>query len=143
VPSIAEGETLFVERKQDIPTDGLAPTVASFANTLGGWVLLGVANDGTLTDYTWKGRADLQDHVREHLRGTVDPLPPFAAAAVMMDNKTVGVVRVAESADTPHIVAGHGRAVRARAGRKGTGHRPSDLVGYGAPRRRGDRPRGT
>jgi Putative DNA-binding domain len=105
---IAEGETLFVERKRALPSDGLAPTVASFANTLGGWVLLGVTNDRQVVGYEWKGRSDLQDHVREHLRDAVDPLPPFAAASVKIDGKPVGVVRVAESADTPHIVAGTG-----------------------------------
>jgi hypothetical protein len=38
---IDEGETLFVQRKPAIPIVGLGPTVASFANTLGGWALLG------------------------------------------------------------------------------------------------------
>lgn len=38
-------ETLFVEHKSDIGSEsayGLASAVASFANTLGGWLLLGV-----------------------------------------------------------------------------------------------------
>lgn len=108
---IAEGETLFVERKQAIPAAGLAPTVASFANTLGGWILLGVANDGEVVGYEWDGRADLQDHIREHLRGAIDPLPPFAAVEVPVDGKSVGVIRVAESVDTPHVVSVTGALV--------------------------------
>ena len=100
---IAAGET-EVERKQDLPTDGLAPTVASFANTDGGWILLGVDNAGKPVGYQWKGRGDLQDHVRDHLSGDIDPMPPFAAAAVQHKGVTVGVIRVAPSSDAPHLV---------------------------------------
>jgi hypothetical protein len=38
------GEDLFVERKQAIPADGIGRTVAAFANSLGGWVLLGITD---------------------------------------------------------------------------------------------------
>jgi hypothetical protein len=94
---IAAGET-EVERKQDLPTDGLAPTVASFANTDGGWILLGVDNPGKPVGYQWK------DHVRDHLSGDIDPMPPFALAAVQHKGVTVGVIRVAPSSDAPHLV---------------------------------------
>lgn len=46
---LAESETLFVEHKADIAKgEGyqLAKAVASFANTLGGWVLVGVEDGG-------------------------------------------------------------------------------------------------
>jgi hypothetical protein len=42
---VYEGETLYVERKERDPKDGLGATVASFANMLGGWLLIGVTND--------------------------------------------------------------------------------------------------
>ena len=74
---IDEGETLFVERKQAIPSESLGPTVASFANALGGWVLLGVADDKTIHGYMATG--DFVDHLRQTLRAELDPLPPFAA----------------------------------------------------------------
>jgi len=103
---IDEGETLFVERKQAIPSESLGPTVASFANALGGWVLLGVADDKTIHGYMATG--DFVDHLRQTLRAELDPLPPFAAEMVEIDGKEIGVVRVFESADTPHIVIGTG-----------------------------------
>lgn len=103
---IDEGETLFVERKQAIPSESLGPTVASFANALGGWVLLGVAYDKTIHGYMATG--DFVDHLRQTLRAELDPLPPFAAEMVEIDGKEIGVVRVFESADTPHIVIGTG-----------------------------------
>ena len=103
---IDEGETLFVERKQATPREGLGPTVASFANTLGGWLLLGIADDKTIHGYMARG--DFVDHLRQTLRAELDPLPPFAAERVEIDGKEIGVVRVFESADTPHIVIGTG-----------------------------------
>lgn len=101
---LAEGETLFVERKETVPMGGLGATVASFANTLGGWVLLGIANDGTPVGFTGHGRSDLQDHLRHVLRNEVDPLPPFAARGMDLDGVEVGVIRIYESVDTPHIL---------------------------------------
>jgi hypothetical protein len=38
---IDEGESL-IELKARIPGEGIGPTIASFANALGGWVILGV-----------------------------------------------------------------------------------------------------
>jgi hypothetical protein len=105
---IASGETLFVERKEKIPEEGLGPTVASFANMLGGWVLLGVRNDGKAVGYEPPGRSEIQDHVRELLRRDVDPMPPFSAASAEYDGKPIGVVRVHESVDTPHLVSATG-----------------------------------
>jgi hypothetical protein len=102
---IAEGETLFVERKEGNPADGLGPTVASFANMLGGWLLLGVDDDGQVVGYEPPGTVDLQDYVRDLLRTRVDPLPPFAALMVSVGEHRIGVVRVAESSDTPHITS--------------------------------------
>jgi hypothetical protein len=104
---IDEGETLIVERKQMIPSEGLGPTVASFANTFGGWLLLGVADDKAITGYDG-GAGDFQDKMRHWLRKEIDPMPPFAAQLVPFDEEQVGVIRVYESADRPHLVLGTG-----------------------------------
>jgi len=105
---IREGETL-VELKSRIPKEGIGPTIASFANTLGGWVILGV-DDKTREVVSWKpkGRADDVDYLRELLRREVDPMPPFAARRMIVDRKRISLIRVYESADTPHIVRGTG-----------------------------------
>ena len=79
--------------------------VASFANMLGGWLLIGVDDDGQVVGYTPPGTADLQDYLRDLLRAQVDPMPPFAAITMQVDGTTIGVVRVAESSDTPHITS--------------------------------------
>jgi predicted HTH transcriptional regulator len=42
---IAAGE-IVVERKEKPPRKGLAPSVAAYANSGGGWLLVGVSNAG-------------------------------------------------------------------------------------------------
>ncbi len=73
-------ESLFVEHKGDLGDEsnyGLAKAISAFANTLGGWLLLGVANGKPHgSTATWTSRGDgptLVDSVRDRLRGEVDP----------------------------------------------------------------------
>jgi hypothetical protein len=104
---IAGGETV-AERKAKVPADGLATTVAAFANTAGGWILLGVSNDGEVVGFSVPGRAEPQDWLRNHLRGDVDPMPPFRCRRMAIDGHDVVVVRVYASEQTPHIVTQNG-----------------------------------
>jgi Putative DNA-binding domain len=103
---LREGETRVVERKREIPRDVLGPAVCSLANTLGGWLLIGVDDDDPpkVVGYTPPGRTHLQDYVRDRLRAEVDPIPPFAAVEWLMSGVRIGIVRVYESTDTPHMV---------------------------------------
>jgi predicted HTH transcriptional regulator len=106
---VRHGEDLLVERKQAIPKPpALGAAVASFANTLGGWVLLGVRGDGTVHGWEQPDRLDLQSHLGGLLRAEVDPLPPFVADTREVDGKPIAVVRVFPSVDSPHIVRGTG-----------------------------------
>jgi hypothetical protein len=107
----AHGEDLFVERKQAIPNDGIGRTVAAFANSLGGWLLLGVADDGTPVGFSPPGRADPQAYVGQLLAAEVDPLPPYLAAVRQIKGMPILVVRVFESADTPHLLRTTGALV--------------------------------
>jgi hypothetical protein len=54
------------------------------------------------------GRGDFTDKIRHRLRAQIDPLPPFAATVFPLDGKEIGVVRVFESSDTPHLVIATG-----------------------------------
>jgi hypothetical protein len=54
------------------------------------------------------GPGDFTDKIRHKLSHQVDPLPPFAADLREIDDVRIGVIRVFESADTPHIVIGDG-----------------------------------
>lgn len=107
---ILHGEDLFVERKLKPPEPPkFGAEVASFANTMGGWLLLGVKDDRTVDEgYEKPEQLDLQSHLAAVLRKEVDPLPPFVAEMFEYRGKPVGVMRIFESADPPHIVRGTG-----------------------------------
>lgn len=111
---LALDETLFVEHKGPGADFALAKAMASFANQLGGWVLVNTeeANEtsqgsipcGPLADWVTKAPSPI-DAVRERIGRHLDPLPPFEARAFAVAGTVpdVLVVRVYESADTPHI----------------------------------------
>lgn len=106
---VEHGESIHVERKRQPPEPpGLGAAAASFANMLGGFILLGVDDKGGVVGWSKPPKLDLQSHLGELLRREVDPLPPFVAEMRELDGKPVGVLRVFESADRPHIVRGTG-----------------------------------
>lgn len=106
---VRHGEDLLVERKQDLPKPPrFGAAAGSFANTLGGWILLGVADDGEVHGWIKPERLDLQSYLGSVLASQVDPLPPFVADMRTVDGKPIGVIRVFASADVPHIVRGTG-----------------------------------
>lgn len=106
---VRHGEDLLVARKQDLPkSPGFGAVAASFANTLGGWILVGVADDGAISGWQKPERLDLQSHIGNVLRGQVDSLPPFVADMREVGGKQIAVVRVFASADSPHVVRGTG-----------------------------------
>lgn len=98
-----ENETLFVEHKSSVDGEGykVAEAVASFANTLGGWIVIGVRH-GQPTG--WVPPDSLTDRVRQVLERWVDPLPAFAARTVDYGADRIGLIRVFESTDTPHVL---------------------------------------
>jgi predicted HTH transcriptional regulator len=118
-------ETLFVEHKADIGKDtayGLISAVASFANTVGGWLLVGVTDgrpNGKAARWAEEGSSPtLVDAVRDRLRGEIDPLPAFEAKTIKHGDGPIGVVRFYEPADTPHVAISSGAVfVREAAGK--------------------------
>ena len=106
---VRHGEDLLVERKQDLPkAPRFGAAAGSLANTLGGWILLGVADDGTVHGWAKPERLDLQSHLGSVIGAQVDPLPPFVAEMREVDGEAIAVIRVFASADVPHIVRGTG-----------------------------------
>lgn len=73
-------------------------------------MLIGVDPDGRLNygedrGFQLPGAGALIDHVRQALENErLDPLPPVAAKIMTLREKQLGVVRVYESSDTPHIL---------------------------------------
>jgi Putative DNA-binding domain len=105
---VKHGENELVERKREPPKPPkLGAEAASFANTLGGWLLLGVDDERNVVGWDPGGRVDIQSHLGNRLRNEVDPLPSYLAERVELDGKGFVVVRIFE-ADVPVIVRGTG-----------------------------------
>lgn len=106
---VEHGEDVLVERKRQLPDPPkFGAAAASLANTLGGWILLGVDDDRNVVGYEPPRGTDAQSHLASVLRNEVDPLPPFVAEPRQLDGKSIVAIRVFESADAPHIVRGTG-----------------------------------
>lgn len=116
---VEHGEDLLVERKVQLPAaEKLGAEVASMANMLGGWILLGV-DDATrqLQELQLPAGVDIQSHLGHLLRKAVDPVPPFLAGTLEVDKTRVGYIRVFE-ASVPVIVSGAGAVYIRDAGGK-------------------------
>lgn len=115
----AHGEDLLVERKGAIPSaEKLGAEVASMANMLGGWILLGV-HDKTrkLESLDLAQGIDMQSHIGNLLRNVVDPVPPFLANTIEVEGLTLAFVRVFSSSVVV-LVSGSGAVYTRDAGGK-------------------------
>ena len=106
--SVSEG--YFVEYKGILPASNkIAKSIASFANTYGGWYIVGVTTDGHNVAQHIAGFS-LDDHhdpiasVRDSIRLGIDPVPVFFPQVVTLTPKRVVlVVYVPGEQDTPFI----------------------------------------
>jgi hypothetical protein len=96
----------------------LGAVVASFANTIGGWILIGVDDDGGVRGLQRDGRLDLQSHIAQLLRNTIDPVPPFGTAVLEIDGLAIAVLRVFQSDDATVILKRNGAVYLRDAGGK-------------------------
>jgi len=98
-----------VERKLAEPRAGFGPIVSAFANTAGGWLLLGIGDrnvdgEAPLADFTTPGRADLRDWLRDKLTAQLGEVPYFRAELLSLRGHEIGVVHVPQSPAAPHFM---------------------------------------
>lgn len=103
-------EGLYVEYKEDFPTR-LDKIVASFANTFGGWLIIGAdARNPRNVPTSFPGieiNTDPKDRFRNICRDTITPVPLFESKLILKTsnpNRGVLVVRIPESSYPPHII---------------------------------------
>ncbi len=113
---VAAAETDVVERKRTADAATLGKVVSAFANTNGGWLLLGVDDDGSLVGWRPKGRAHPRDWLRDVLDNVLDPVPHFEAGLFEVEGTPLGVVRVPRSSLKPHFIDGTGEVFARRNG---------------------------
>jgi Putative DNA-binding domain len=104
-----ERETLFFERKASVSGAALAKACAAFANTLGGLLVVGVADNSDELLGIEPLAAEAQLWVKDTLRGLVLPMPPFRARWLPIEgDRGMLVVLVEESMATPHLLTRSG-----------------------------------
>lgn len=104
---ISEG--LYVEYKEDFPTH-LGKIVASFANTFGGWIIIGAnARNPRNVPTSFPGISlsnEPKDRFRNICRDHISPVPIFSSKLILKKSDSgrgILVVRVDESTYPPHI----------------------------------------
>ncbi|MEW6037268.1 MAG: ATP-binding protein [Pseudomonadota bacterium] len=99
---IANGESSGVEFKRDtVENFRLAQEIVAFANFMGGVILLGVDDDGSIAGIS---RPNLEEWVMELCRVKIDPpiIPYFEVVRNAEPEKEVAVVRLLPGPDKPY-----------------------------------------
>ena len=106
-------EGLFLEYKRDWPNQGVARSVASFANSVeGGWLIIGVeARDlEPVAVVGIAGSGELETRVSNVVRASLSPIPQFASQTVSLaDGNRCVVVRVPPGYQPPYVHVPSGR----------------------------------
>jgi len=99
---IRNGESSGVEfKRDDVHPQSLAKEIASLANLEGGYILLGVEKDGTVTGLT---RLDIEEWVMNICSNNIQPaIIPYFEIVVWEGDKKIGVITIPEdSPDKPY-----------------------------------------
>ncbi len=108
---VAEG--YWVEYKSQFPDNPkVAKSIASFANTYGGWYFIGVDADKTKNVPTSISGIDLKDtpnpidKLREIIKSRIDPTPIFFSKIIeLVDERVVLIVHIPDEQETPFITS--------------------------------------
>lgn len=119
-------ESLFLEYKSDMSSRGVSRTVAAFANTEGGTLILGVRTEGRLPVEILglEAKGDLGESLDQMVRSSVAPRPDvrFWQVDDPSTDKSCLVVEVPPGAARPYLLTRTGQIMR----RTPTGSEPAD-----------------
>jgi len=99
---IRNGESSGVEfKRDDVHPQSLAKEIASLANLEGGYILLGVEDDGTVTGLT---RSNIEEWVMNICSDDIQPpIIPYLEIVLWEGDKKIGVITIPEdSPDKPY-----------------------------------------
>ncbi|MFT7484416.1 MAG: putative HTH transcriptional regulator [Candidatus Paceibacteria bacterium] len=100
---VAQGEGRGLEFKRGLPRDEkLARTLCAFANTRGGWLLVGINDNGSL--HLCPRPREVLDDVRRVAAGFLLPPVPVQTTTVKCSTGTIVAVHVHVSLERPHCV---------------------------------------
>lgn len=95
-----DGETFFFEfKKDDVRNEKIYKEISAFANTFGGYILLGISDDKTVTGCSnWT-----EQRIHNVIYNGITPLPDFDVKSFVIDGKTVLVIKIEEGPSPPYI----------------------------------------
>ena len=103
------GETTEYDKKQAVeirrPKSWLK-SVSAFANGDGGYLIFGIADDGTVV-----GLHDAEkdaDIISEQIKNRMDPIPEFSLGFIEDDGKKLIILQISMGEETPYYYAGDG-----------------------------------
>lgn len=110
--NISEG--WFIEYKGSFPNNKkIANSIASFANSEGGWYIIGIeeneneANPFEIVGFDLETNRKPDDKITNIVKDNIDPIPYFESRIVEMpENKVVLIVQVFENHNPPYISNG-------------------------------------
>jgi Schlafen, AlbA_2 len=123
---ISGGEAVSTELKRQLPPDDrvaivrVMKTVAAFANGIGGTILFGVEDDGTIVGIDLDDARKTIDRITDLISGYVRPLVGFDAFVTKVGGKNVLLVRVKPGSEPPYGVATTERRIDYYVRRNGT-----------------------
>lgn len=108
------GEGWFIEYKGSFPKNNkIANSIASFANSEGGWYIVGIEENKNksapfeIIGFDLKTNKKPDDKITDIIKRNINPIPYFESKIVEIpENKVVLVVQVFEGYDTPYISNG-------------------------------------
>ncbi|NTU67350.1 MAG: ATP-binding protein [Chlorobiaceae bacterium] len=100
--TVAGGEGLCTEFKRIVHSPAkIARSIASFANTSGGHILIGVDDDGRIVGISSEKEA--LEVIDDALRFHIEPMPALDVHVEEYKHRMVLVVSIPESPDRPHV----------------------------------------
>ena len=106
-----DAEGWFMEYKRSFPENRkIANSIASFANSEGGWYIVGIeehkneSNPFEIVGFNLNGNKKPDDTITNIIKHNITPIPYFESKIVEIpENKVVLIVQVFEGYDTPYI----------------------------------------
>lgn len=106
-------EGFYIEYKSDFQKGNrIAKSIASFANTHGGWYFIGIKdNDNTniakeLVGFDLKENKQPIERIRDISRDYISPIPVFFSKLIDFENdRAILIIFIPESYETPHILS--------------------------------------
>ncbi|KAA6232874.1 ATP-binding protein [Chlorobium phaeovibrioides] len=99
---VSRGEGLYTEFKLKVHSPPkVAKPIAAFANTLGGTMLVGVDDDGSIKGI--HSEKEALEIIHEAVRHHIDPIPDISAYVEIFRKRLVLVIIVPESTSKPHV----------------------------------------